>query len=1547
MPGVVDLIPILVQAGGLEKGMADALIGQLKQGLLFEGEVKAVVEQELVIAYNQALIDQHKRLVKFLSKGGGWTPGQKEWDAFWNMEDEALWKSLEPNINKAAVQLGVQAGTGKSGPVSEFNNLLRFAKKTGAIPKGHDTQLTNDFHSGKIDIITAKGMIQNYLDEAAFHGSLNNSPESAAIKKMYDMANQTPIESDWDKLFAAHAAPKAGASAKTTGPAKAAPALKEYMDFATKAKVLTAEQVQKTVALVDNGTYTAESIIDYIKSKAAAMAAIGKLKGTPEGQAYTAAFEQAGGSVSQIDWGQVLTAGPVATVGPGPATAKYTPKVQQAMTFVVQATGTDNVVVADIVDSLLNFGDDEEMIVNYLKGMLAQAADSHGLIGSQAARDFKALDKANAGQIPDADFQALLDKHAPSQTAGKPVAVVPDQFVKIDVQDVTPVLPALVKQGYLTQADADKIDSFWKKGLYTSLDVSEAIEKGIAKQANAGAIAPTDPMYKLAQKSVGSKEWDAFWDQEDAALWNKLMPIAPPGTTGVIEAIPGLGTDAWMHVNQPLIDWAHTHYTSKYEHGSIPNLNQTSRQQVEKAFAAWQKGELEHKLGITSLALELQPIFGESRARTIAVTETTRIHAYATRWAAGQDPDVVYLRWMTAADEITCPICWPLHGQVIGKKQLGFTHPELGKIGLPPAHPNCRCVITEETEQSVKVPLKDTFLADKGGGQQPAPPPPKAPTKPPTKPPVAPAIVPAAPVGVNIPQAPVAPVAAPPVAPVGPSTPVVPAPAGGKTNEAYVGPLVQWDRKLADPDGSILNGIEFKKQKNIDWASIKDKPVTEPALPALTGGKTQSAGMVVVEDDGRVWMYKPSGSWGGVTCGFPKGGLNAGETLQQAAMREMFEETGIVAEVQDYLGDMVGGYTQTRFYVGKRVGGAPWASGHESASVLLGTVDEAAKLLDQKGAQGMLSEFKKWYADQGLKPIAPTVIPNVPGYVKQTVAPPPAKAPAYQPSAPKPGKQSAVFTPAPPPPTKSVQQAIVPATLHVFPADPGKLERVSSLGGSTGAELVRDPETGVRYVRKKGASPEHLREECYADAAYRALGVNVPEFKLYEGPGGKPVKLSVYLDETVELGKLRDQDPIRYERVRRKVQNDFGADVALGNWDVAGQGMDNILVDRNDNPWRIDNGGSMRYRAQGTQKTAAQWNGYPDELWSLRDAKVNRITAGVFGDVDFDAMVQQLSDVGGLWDSVEGALTDAPDDLKAVLKQRFRRVGELGDAGVELRRSRFKVGYSDTFLREHLGMDKAGVFDNLPTEATFAVEGGPPGSGGVYMYDQNGKQFDDLRGQGGVIGKWSKYVESIGGKPGVAAEYMGSQAGSSWNDIPKVFKAWLADQVDVPDSEIFWGNKGASDVRGERTRYFRNRGVSEQEYEATMRAMHVLNYRTLTNMRMPDIARQGNLLRLWRTETDNVITKYGIGTKEGESTTAFTRGIAESTSLIIPCYPQGSYLTEQYVPIINTFANWMFSAPNGYDTGCSLYGNRENEIVAYIPKGTKVTYRGYHIYISK
>ena len=263
-------------------------------------------------------------------------------------------------------------------------------------------------------------------------------------------------------------------------------------------------------------------------------------------------------------------------------------------------------------------------------------------------------------------------------------------------------------------------------------------------------------------------------------------------------------------------------------------------------------------------------------------------------------------------------------------------------------------------------------------------------------------------------------------------------------------------------------------------------------------------------------------------------------------------------------------------------------------------------------------------------------------------------------------------TPRKPKPPAATAPAIAPEKdQRSFPADPMALQPVRRLGGSTGAELVLDPATGELFVRKMGASPEHIRSENHADELYRSFGVLVPDSKLYERSGATPVKLSRYLDDAVPIATLKATNPKLYAKAIERMKKDYAVDAVLGNWDVMGMDGDNVLVTPDGTPYRVDNGGSLEYRAMGTRKADKLWTDYPLDIWSITDPKVNVTTAPkMLKGVDWATSAINMKAIKE---------SDLPDSIPASLKARV--IARAENARVAAKE--FKTLSDDIFVEDY------------------------------------------------------------------------------------------------------------------------------------------------------------------------------------------------------------------------------------------------------------------------
>lgn len=167
---------------------------------------------------------------------------------------------------------------------------------------------------------------------------------------------------------------------------------------------------------------------------------------------------------------------------------------------------------------------------------------------------------------------------------------------------------------------------------------------------------------------------------------------------------------------------------------------------------------------------------------------------------------------------------------------------------------------------------------------------------------------------------------------------------------------------------------------------------------------------------------------------------------------------------------------------------------------------------------------------------------------------------------------------------------------------------VKALGGFSGmnASLVVDGK-GNKFVRKEatGDKIEHMQEEMLADLLYAKIGTG-RKF-IMEEKNGKLYKYSPFIENAQPLMNVKGE---AREAAYKELQKGFAMDVLMANWDVLGQGLDNVLVGDDGSVHRIDNGGSLRFTAQGHKKGAGGKDPYSKEVKEIYSMRAPNNGAG-------------------------------------------------------------------------------------------------------------------------------------------------------------------------------------------------------------------------------------------------------------------------------------------------------------------------------------------------
>lgn len=213
-----------------------------------------------------------------------------------------------------------------------------------------------------------------------------------------------------------------------------------------------------------------------------------------------------------------------------------------------------------------------------------------------------------------------------------------------------------------------------------------------------------------------------------------------------------------------------------------------------------------------------------------------------------------------------------------------------------------------------------------------------------------------------------------------------------------------------------------------------------------------------------------------------------------------------------------------------------------------------------------------------------------------------------------------------------------------LPTDISKLKLVGTLQGSTVPKLMEDA-TGKKWVVKNSTTEAHTANEALADKLYSVLGVPTPRSGVF--PGGK---VSEYIEGAQTLSKWKQgKSAAEVDAMHREIGKHFVADALMSNWDSVGLTQDNVIV-KDGKPVRIDNGGALKYRAQGAPKGAA-FGTKVGEIESMRNADKNPSAAEVFGHLTQPEIRKQALDVLTKKDAVLSAIDDP--QTKKIMEGRF------------------------------------------------------------------------------------------------------------------------------------------------------------------------------------------------------------------------------------------------------------------------------------------------------
>lgn len=124
----------------------------------------------------------------------------------------------------------------------------------------------------------------------------------------------------------------------------------------------------------------------------------------------------------------------------------------------------------------------------------------------------------------------------------------------------------------------------------------------------------------------------------------------------------------------------------------------------------------------------------------------------------------------------------------------------------------------------------------------------------------------------------------------------------------------------------------------------------EPTWKTDVPMSKRSYGGAIFDDQGRILLREPTNHYGGYAWTFPKGGIDPGETPDQAALREVLEETGYSGELLAQVPGQYKGDTSSNFFFLMQAGNQDiekMLANGETNDVKFMTYEEAKNMISQ------------------------------------------------------------------------------------------------------------------------------------------------------------------------------------------------------------------------------------------------------------------------------------------------------------------------------------------------------------------------------------------------------------------------------------------------------------------------------------------------------------------------------------------------------------------------------------------------------------------------